>query len=143
MRILAIDLGDVRTGVSISDPTGTLAGRSLTLTEKSRAALIDAIAALVQENEVSRVVLGLPVNMDGSYGPAAQKAKAFGALLSQALGTDILYWDERSTSVTANRILSDAGKKRQRQRAQVDAVAAAIILQGYLDYMNRQAENRG
>ena len=137
MKIMAIDYGDVRTGAAFSDLTGLIAGHSLTVTAKSRQALIDQLAALVREEQPGQIVVGLPLNMDGSEGPRAEKTRAFGTALGEALDAEIIYWDERGSSVTANRLLSDAGKKRQKQRARVDAVAAGIILQSYLDYINR------
>ena len=83
-----------------------------------------------------RIVVGLPLNMNGTEGPKALECREYAARIAQATGVETLLWDERGTSVTANRILSDAGKKRGKQRARVDAVAAQIILQSYLDYYN-------
>jgi putative Holliday junction resolvase len=135
MRIMAIDLGDARTGVSVSDPGGTLAGYSVSLPERKRDALIGQLKAIAEEYGVGRVVLGLPLNMNGSPGPMAEKVKAFGDRLGAVLGREIVYWDERGTTRIANRALSDAGIKRGRQRAKVDAVAAAVILQSYLEFI--------
>ena len=136
MKIMAIDYGDVRTGVAFSDLTGLIAGHNLTVTAKSRQALIGRLSALVAEEQPGQIVVGLPLNMDGTEGPRAEKTRAFGDALRVALAREIVYWDERGSSVTANRLLSDAGKKRGKQRARVDAVAAGIILQSYLDYLN-------
>lgn len=140
MKYMAIDFGDVRTGVAFSDLSGTLAGHSLTVTAGSRDQLLERLLELYEaEQPDGGVVLGLPRNMDGSEGPRAQKTRAFGQDLARMLGVDIQYWDERGTSVSAGRLLSDAGKKRQKQRSRIDAVAAGIILQGYLDYKRNQA----
>ena len=130
---MAIDLGDVRTGVALSDVTGFLAGRSVTITQRDHNKLLEELLGIIEAEKPGEIVLGLPINMDGSEGPRAEKSRVFGARLEQASGLPVKYMDERGTSVTANRILSDAGKKRGKQRARVDAVAAAIILQSYLD----------
>lgn len=133
MKVMAIDLGDVRTGVALSDVTGFLAGRSVTITQRDRALLLEEILRMIEAEKPGEIVLGLPINMDGTEGPRAEKSRVFGARLAEACGLPVKYMDERGTSITANRILSDAGKKRGKQRARVDAVAAAIILQSYLD----------
>ncbi|MDD6315864.1 MAG: Holliday junction resolvase RuvX [Clostridia bacterium] len=133
MKVMAIDLGDVRTGVALSDVTGFLAGRSVTITQRDHNKLLEELLGIIEAEKPGEIVLGLPINMDGSEGPRAEKSRVFGARLEQASGLPVKYMDERGTSVTANRILSDAGKKRGKQRARVDAVAAAIILQSYLD----------
>lgn len=133
MKVMAIDLGDVRTGVAISDVTGFLAGRSVSITQRDRDKLLEEILTLIEKEKPGEIVLGLPVNMDGTEGPRAEKSRAFGDKLQEACGLPVKYMDERGSSISANRILSDAGKKKSKQRAQVDAVAAAIILQNYLD----------
>ena len=132
MKIMAIDLGDVRTGVAYSDPTGLIAGRAFTITQPSPARLLDELCDEIgreQPNRIECVVIGLPVNMNGTEGERAQKSRALADELRARTGADVVLWDERGTSVTANRILSDAGKKRGKQRARVDAVAASVILQ--------------
>jgi len=133
MKVMAVDLGDVRTGVAFSDLTGFLAGRSVTVTCRDRALLLDKLCGMIEEERPEEIVLGLPKNMDGTEGPRAEKSRIFGAALEEKSGLPVRYFDERGTSITANRILSDAGKKRGKQRAKVDAVAAAVILQSYLD----------
>ena len=133
MKVMSIDLGDVRTGVAVSDVTGFLAGRSVSITQRDREKLLEEILALIEKEKPGEIVLGLPINMDGTEGPRAEKSRAFGDKLHEACGLPIKYMDERGSSISANRILSDAGKKKGKQRAQVDAVAAAIILQNYLD----------
>ncbi len=133
MKVMAIDLGDVRTGVAFSDLTGFLAGRCETVTCRDREALLARLCELIEREQPAELVMGLPLNMDGSEGPRAGKSRDFGALLAEKTGLPVHYVDERGSSITANRILSDAGKKRGRQRARVDAVAATIILQSYLD----------
>ena len=133
MKIMAIDLGDVRTGVAYSDPTGLIAGRAFTITQPSPPKLLEELVGQITAEKPGRVVLGLPINMNGTEGDRARKSRELAAVLTERTGVEVVLWDERGTSITANRILSDAGKKRQKQRAQVDAVAASIILQSYLD----------
>jgi len=138
MKVMAIDLGDVRTGVAFSDLTGTIAGRAFTITESHRDRLCARICQEIEKEAPERVVMGLPVNMNGTEGPRAAGVRAFAGALGEACRKEILFWDERQSTVTAARILSDAGKKREKQRGRVDAVAASVILQAYLDYMNRR-----
>ncbi|MBR5389961.1 MAG: Holliday junction resolvase RuvX [Clostridia bacterium] len=144
MKMMGIDLGKVRTGVCVSDLSGFLAGRSVTVTANSRAELIERICRMIEAERPGRVVVGLPLNMNGTEGEKARECRAFAALLQEKSGVPAVLWDERGSSVTANRILSDAGKKRNRQRAKVDAVAAQVILQNYLDYwqLHKQEEAR-
>lgn len=144
MKMMGIDLGKVRTGVCVSDLSGFLAGRSVTVTANSRAELIERICRMIETERPGRVVVGLPLNMNGTEGEKARECRAFAALLQEKSGVPAVLWDERGSSVTANRILSDAGKKRNRQRAKVDAVAAQVILQNYLDYwqLHKQEEAR-
>jgi len=135
MKVMAVDLGDRRTGVCFSDQTGLIAGRSFVIDEYNRERLCARLCEEIKKEAPGRIVLGLPVNMDGSEGERARMSRDFAALLSAACGIDVALWDERTTSRSANRLLSDAGKRRGKQRARVDAVAASIILQNYLDFM--------
>ena len=135
MKIMAIDLGTARTGLAFSDLSGFLAGRRVTVTEHSRQRLLEAIAAEIAAERPARIVVGLPLNMNGTEGPKALECREFAAQLEAACALPVVLWDERGSSVTANRILSDAGKKRGKQRARVDAVAASVILQSYLDWL--------
>ena len=131
--IMALDLGDARTGVAFSDVAELLAGQAYSITEYHKEKLLETLCRLAEERRPRRIVAGLPINMDGSEGPRAQAARAFAQALEAACGVETDLWDERMTSVMANRILSQAGKKRGKQRRQVDAVAASLILQSYLD----------
>ena len=139
MRILGIDYGDQRIGLALSDFTGTLVGRAWTLHEWNIDRAIEAIAAVVKENEVGRLVLGLPKNMDGSEGPRAEKSRAVAARLTEATGLDVVLWDERRSSVEAHAILHANGRKEKKHRARVDAVAASLILEGYLGSLGGSA----
>ncbi len=131
-RIMAIDYGDARTGIAVSDLTGTLCGDAFTIAEWNPGRLAQRIADEVKTRQVGQLVLGLPKNMDGSEGARAEKSRAFGALLEQATGLPVRMWDERRTSVDAHRILHAGGKKMKQHKKQVDAVAASLILEAYL-----------
>jgi len=135
MRILAVDYGDVRTGIAVSDPSGLIPGETTTVTAYTPEKVCNAVCELIVRYKADRVVVGKPLNMNGTAGERAEKACAFAKMLEEASGVETIMWDERQTSVTANRILSDAGKKRGKQRERVDAVAASIILQAYLDFL--------
>ena len=135
MKILAIDLGDRRTGIAISDPTASITGEAFTIDEPDREVLAQKICDIISKNSVERIVLGNPKNMNFTEGDASLKSVAFCELLKSMCNTEIILWDERQTTITASHILSDAGKKRKKQRAKVDAVAASIILENYLDYL--------
>ena len=132
MRILGIDYGDRRIGLALSDLTGMLVGRAWTLHEWDLDRAVDAIAAVVKENEVGTLVLGLPKNMDGSEGPRASISRLVAERLTEATGLDVILWDERRSSVEAHAILHANGRKEKKHRATVDAVAASLILEGYL-----------
>lgn len=141
MRIMAIDFGDARTGLAVSDLTGTLAGEAWTIEEWNAERLADKISAAAEERDVSTLVLGYPKNMDGTLGPRAEKCAAFAELLREKTGLRVVLWDERRTTVDAHRILSENlrhGKKRKRR---IDAVAATLILEGYLNSPQNE-ENR-
>ena len=138
MKIMGIDLGKARTGVCVSDLSGFLAGRSITIAEHNRERLLEAVCKEIQAEKPGRIVVGLALNMNGTDDPKALECREFAAQLREKSGLEVVLWDERGSSVTANRILSDAGKKRDKQRARVDAVAAQVILQSYLDFYNMQ-----
>ena len=128
---MAIDYGDARTGIAVSDALGMLAGECFVIQEWDPVRLADAIAREARSRDVSTLVLGLPRNMDGTEGPRAEKSRALGGLL-QERGFAVVLWDERRTTVDAHRILRENGKKEKKHKATVDAVAAALILEGYL-----------
>lgn len=131
-RIIAIDYGDARTGVAVSDLTGTLAGEALTIQEWNAEKLAQRLAFFARERDAEKFVLGLPKNMDGSEGVRAEKSRAFKALLERDSGLTVVLWDERRSSIEAHAILHAAGKKEKQHRKTVDAVAASLILEGYL-----------
>ena len=132
MRIMAIDYGDAHTGIAISDPTGLLTGYTTTIDAYTPQKVVAAIVDLVQTHQVDTLVLGYPKNMDGSEGPRAEKTRALKTLLEEAVGLPIVLWDERRTTVDAHHILYQAGKNAKKRKKTVDAVAASLILEGYL-----------
>lgn len=132
MRIMAIDYGDQRTGLAVSDLLGMLCGEAWTVEEWNPERLAERIGREAKEREVGTLVLGLPRNMDGSEGPRAEKCRQFKALLEESCGLPVVLWDERRSSIEAHAILHAAGKKEKKHRKTVDAVAASLILEGYL-----------
>lgn len=132
MRIIAIDYGDARTGVAISDPTGLLAGQAMVLSSKNQQTLLQELCKLAADTQATEFVLGYPRNMNGSIGPRAEKSEAFGEKLRAATGLPVTLWDERRTTVDAHRILSETGNRGKKRKEKVDAVAATLILEGYL-----------
>jgi putative Holliday junction resolvase len=130
-RIMAVDLGTVRTGVAVSDELGMLAQPWKTL--PGGEAALEAVVSAVGELKPVRVLVGLPRNMDGSYGPAAEGARAFADQLKSRLPCPVDLWDERLTTVSAQRALRESGRKARDQRGVVDQVAAQFLLQSWLD----------
>jgi len=131
MRILGIDHGDVRIGIAMSDETAFLAS-PLTTIQNGKAA-IGEIVALVVEHRVETIVIGLPRNMNGTYGPATEKVRAFVGKLSEKTDVPIVEWDERLSTVSAHNDLREAGLDGRKRKSVVDMAAAQIILQNYLD----------
>ena len=133
MRILALDPGTVRIGLAISDETFTIAQPLTFLAAEPFADFLKQLCDILREKEVEMILVGVPRNMNGSYGPSAQKAQEFITVLKEAVTIPVKAWDERLTSVQANRFLSEAGVRGQKRRTKVDQTAAAILLQSYLD----------
>jgi putative Holliday junction resolvase len=133
MRILALDHGSKRIGVAVSDETKTIAQSLEYIPAEPFADILARLKQLLVEKEIDLILVGLPRNMDGSYGPAAQKVEAFAAVLKTAIAVPIKMWDERLTSTMANRILIQGNVRRQKRKEKVDKMAAAILLQSYLD----------
>ena len=137
MKPMAIDYGDARTGVALADPTLTLCGYTAVIPARRDAALLAALQALIAQHGVTELVLGHPLNMNGTRGPRAEKAEAFAASLREATGLPVTLWDERRTTVDAHNILAANGKRAKERKKTVDAVAAALMLEGYLTYKKR------
>ena len=131
-RIMAIDYGDQRIGLAVSDLLGMLAGEAWTMNEWNRERAALRIAEEAKKREVGTLVLGLPKNMDGTEGPRAALSREFKALLERESGLPVVLWDERRSSIEAHAILHAAGKKERLHRKSVDAVAASLILESYL-----------
>ena len=134
MRIMAIDYGDAHTGIAISDPTGFMAGFTTTIDAYRPEAVAERVAALAQEHGVEELVLGHPINMDGTRGPRSEKAQAMKVLLEETSSLPVILWDERRTTIDAHQILLNNGKNAKKRKKVVDAVAASLILEGYLTY---------
>ena len=132
-RALGIDLGDARIGLAISDDLRMLAHPLVTLHVKEIADPVAHIAQLAEREKIGAIIIGLPRNMDGSYGPAAEKSRAFAEKLRAQVACEVKLWDERLTSVAAQRSLHEAGRNVKKSRAVIDQVAAQLILQGWLD----------
>lgn len=133
MRIMGLDPGTRRIGVALSDPQGLIAFPSEVLQHSSEAGDLEAIASLVRKHQVERVVVGLPRSLDGSMGREAIRVQSFIEKLSSHLSLPVESWDERLSTVAAERRMSEAGRKREQRKAERDAQAAAFMLQGYLD----------
>ena len=138
MRIMAIDYGDAHTGIAVSDPTGLLAGFTTVITAYRPEAVAQRVAELAKEHGAEELVLGHPVNMDGTLGPRSEKAKAMKGLLQEATGLHVALWDERRTTIDAHHILYQSGKNARQRKKVVDAVAATLILEGYLTFKKSQ-----
>ena len=132
MRIMAIDFGDARIGLAVSDLLGMLCGEAWTMEEWDMERASKRISEEAKKRGVERLVLGLPKNMDGSEGPRAEKSREFREMLAADSGLEVVLWDERRSTIEAHAILHAAGKKEKNHRKTVDAVAASLILEGYL-----------
>lgn len=134
MKILSIDYGDSRTGIAISDPLGFMAGRSFVINEKYPPKLVLKISEVLDIEKPSEIILGYPKNMNGTLGERAVKTEEFKTLLEEKTSIPIILWDERTTTISAHQILHSTGKKQKNHKKTVDAVAASLILEGYLRY---------
>lgn len=132
MRIMAIDYGDERIGLAVSDLLGMLCGEAWTMKEWNMDRAVSRIAEEAKARQVERLVLGLPKNMDGSEGPRAAKSRELKEKLEAESGMPVVLWDERRSSIEAHAILHANGKREKQHRKTVDAVAASLILEGYL-----------
>lgn len=133
MRILAVDLGMVRTGLAVSDVTEYLASPVGTVTQREINRLVEQVAAAAREQGAAEIVVGHPRNMDGSCGESTKRAEDFAALLKEASGLPVTLWDERMTTMSAIGILNETNTRGKKRKAVVDTVSATIILQNYLD----------
>ena len=139
MKVLAIDYGDARTGVAISDPTGFLPGFTTVIQSRDPQEVARRLAELAREHGAQRLVMGYPRNMDGTEGPRAELYRAFARRVEEAAGQEVVLWDERRTTVDAHRILSETGNRGKKRKEKVDAVAATLILEGYLAFLRNNS----
>ena len=138
MRVMAVDYGDARTGVAISDATGMLAGFATVIHSRKAEQVLEELARLIREHGVDELVMGFPRNMDGTEGPRAELYRAFAARLEEKTGMEVHLWDERRTTIEAHQILHAGGRKMKNHKKTVDAVAATLILEGYLTRKRRE-----
>lgn len=140
MKILAVDYGDSHTGLAACDRTETLASPIGVIHEKNFELCIEKTAAAVTEYDIGEVVVGNPINMNGSRGPRSQKCELFAEKLREIVTVPVKLWDERSSTVTAHDYMNDVNKRGKKRRAVIDAVAAAVILESYLAYRANHRE---
>ncbi|MHB1418134.1 MAG: Holliday junction resolvase RuvX [Bacillota bacterium] len=140
MRILALDIGDKRIGVAISDPFGWTAQPLETIIRKNLSLDIQRIQDLARKYEVTELLLGLPKNMNGTLGPQAIKVQELAKVLGRDLALPVAFWDERLSTVAAQRVLLEADTSRSKRKLVIDKMAAVLILQGYLDYRSSKSK---
>jgi putative Holliday junction resolvase len=133
MRVLGLDHGTKRMGIAISDELGMIAQPLEFILAEPYGEFLERLKQIIKEKQVEQIVIGIPRNMDGSYGPAAMKVKEFVTVLRESIVVPIRTWDERLTSAQANRFLIEANVRRDERKEKVDKTAAAILLQSYLD----------
>ena len=133
MKILSVHYGDVRTGIAISDVRGMLASPLCVIEQSYQPKLVDRIVQIVEENKIEKIVIGLPRNMDGSYGYRCDECRSLGDAISEKIDVNIFYEDERLTTVMAHNVLSDNNVRGKKRKQTVDAVSAVMILQSFLD----------
>ena len=141
MRIMGLDFGSKTVGVAVSDTLFLTAQSVEIVRRKSENKLRQTLARieeLIVEYEVDRIVLGLPRNMNATEGERAEKSREFADMLARRTGLEVILWDERLTTVAADRVMMEAGIRRENRKDYVDAIAASFILQGYLDYLKSQ-----
>ena len=140
MKIMAVDYGDVRTGLAVCDRTEFLASPIGTIEERNMQFLAMKVAHMAEQYEVGEIVVGLPLNMNGSKGPRAEKCEAFVRLLSNFTELPVNMWDERSTTVSAHNILNETNVRGKKRKEVVDTVAATVILEAYLEYRRKNKQ---
>ena len=133
-RIMGIDYGDARTGIAFSDLLCSIVGSTTVIHSRKPEKTLAEIVKLAKENEAGEIVMGLPKNMDGTEGPRADLYREFAARVEEVTGLKPVLWDERRTTIDAHRILFESGKNAKKRKKTVDAVAASLILEGYLTF---------
>lgn len=137
MRVMGIDYGDARTGIAMSDLLCSIVGSTTVIHSRNSEKTLQQIQQMVKEHGVTEIVMGLPKNMDGTEGPRAELCRQFAARLEDAVGMPIKLWDERRTTVEAHNILSVHNYHGKKRKDTVDAVAASLILEGYLAFRKK------
>ena len=132
-RILSVDLGDVRTGIAVSDPLGMLANGVCTVRMTDKEKIAEMVVGYVKQYGATKIILGLPVNMNGSHGPRAENATEFKEILARYTDVPVILYDERCTTMIAHTILSETNTRGKKRKNVVDTLSAEIILQNYLD----------
>ncbi len=138
MRILAVDPGSKRVGLALSDPSATIAQPLATVAAEPEETLASRLAQVARAREATRIIVGLPLRLDGTHGPEASAARKLAAAMRQASGLPVELVDERLTTAAADRALIEGGVKRRQRRQDIDRVAATMLLQGHLDHRRRQ-----
>lgn len=139
-RILAIDFGERRVGLALGDPAGLIAHGLETMTVKDADESLDAVVSIAEAEQVIEIVLGLPVNMDGTAGEMAAKVEAFAGRLRGRVSCEVRTWDERLTSISARRAMNEMGMEIRGNKGSLDRIAATLLLQNYLDFRRRIAD---
>lgn len=137
MRIMGVDYGDARTGVAVSDLLCSIVGTTTVIHSRNAQKTIEQLCKMIREQDVGEIAVGLPKNMDGTEGSRAELCRAFAEDLERASGVPVKLWDERRTTVEAHNILSQHNYHGKKRKDTVDAVAASLILEGYLAFRNR------
>lgn len=134
MKIMSVDYGDSRTGLAMCDKSEIIASPLMTISEKDFERCAAAVAAQALGSKAELIVVGNPINMNGTVGPRSEKCRLFADMLKEKTGLEVVMWDERSTTVTAIGIMNDLNKRGKKRKEALDATAAAVILEGYLAY---------
>ena len=137
MKIMAIDYGDARTGIALSDLLCSIVGSTTVIHSRNSEKTLNEICRIAKDNDVREIAMGLPKNMDGTEGPRAQMCREFAMQIEQATGLPVKLWDERRTTLEAHNILSAHNYHGKKRKDTVDAVAASLILEGYLAFRGR------
>ena len=136
-RVMGIDYGDARTGIALSDLQCSIVGSTTVIHSRNMSRTVEEICRLAKSQEVRELVVGLPKNMNGTEGPRAELCREFAAALEKSTGLKVTLWDERRTTVEAHNILSECNYHGKKRKNTVDAVAASLILEGYLAFLGR------
>lgn len=142
MRIMSVDYGDARTGIAVSDNSEFLATPVGTIKEYNAQKLAEKIRDIATERRADEIIVGLPVNMNGTEGVRAEKCREFAAMIEELVDCPVRMWDERSTTVTAHQILNEVNVRGKNRKAVVDTVAATVILESYLDYRRKHKSDK-